>query len=50
MNKYGQFTAYLAGDVEASKRVELDLPETGVCSINLKIQVLIVVNIGIRDL
>lgn len=28
-------TAYLAGDVEASKRVELDLPETGVCSINL---------------
>jgi len=28
-------TAYLAGDIEASKRVELDLPETGVCSINL---------------
>lgn len=28
-------TAYLSGNVEASKRVELDLPETGVCSINL---------------
>ena len=28
-------TAYLAGDIEASKRVELDLPETGVCSTNL---------------
>ncbi len=27
-------TAYLAGDIEASKRVELDLPETGVCSTN----------------
>ncbi|MFJ7666623.1 NAD(P)-binding domain-containing protein [Lysinibacillus sp. NPDC097195] len=27
-------TAYLSGNVEASKRVELDLPETGVCSIN----------------
>lgn len=27
--------AYLAGDVEASKKVELELPETGVCSINL---------------
>lgn len=27
-------TAYLAGDVEASKRVELELPETGVCSTN----------------
>jgi len=25
-------TAYLAGDVEASQRVELELPETGVCS------------------
>ena len=24
--------AYLAGDIEASRRVELDLPETGVCS------------------
>ncbi|MEC1177162.1 NAD(P)-binding domain-containing protein [Metasolibacillus meyeri] len=28
-------TAYLAGDKEASKRVELKLPETGVCGINL---------------
>ncbi|AMX00318.1 NAD(P)-binding domain-containing protein [Rummeliibacillus stabekisii] len=28
-------TAYLSGDIEASKRVELDLPETGVCSTNL---------------
>ncbi|MFJ5766387.1 NAD(P)-binding domain-containing protein [Lysinibacillus sp. NPDC093210] len=28
-------TSYLSGDEEASKRVELDLPETGVCSINL---------------
>ncbi|WP_433596524.1 NAD(P)-binding domain-containing protein [Lysinibacillus xylanilyticus] len=28
-------TAYLAGDVEASQRVELELPETGVCSSNL---------------
>ncbi|MFJ3389474.1 MULTISPECIES: NAD(P)-binding domain-containing protein [unclassified Lysinibacillus] len=28
-------TAYLAGDEEASQRVELDLPETGVCSSNL---------------
>ncbi|PIJ98167.1 NAD(P)-binding domain-containing protein [Lysinibacillus sphaericus] len=27
--------AYLSGDEEASKRVELELPETGVCSINL---------------
>ncbi|MFJ6265777.1 NAD(P)-binding domain-containing protein [Lysinibacillus xylanilyticus] len=27
--------AYLAGDVEASQRVELELPETGVCSSNL---------------
>ncbi|MEA0552983.1 NAD(P)-binding domain-containing protein [Lysinibacillus irui] len=27
--------AYLSGDVEASKKVELELPETGVCSINL---------------
>ncbi|MET4559610.1 thioredoxin reductase [Lysinibacillus parviboronicapiens] len=28
-------TAYLSGDDEASQRVELELPETGVCSINL---------------
>ncbi|WP_249660286.1 NAD(P)-binding domain-containing protein [Lysinibacillus fusiformis] len=28
-------TAYLSGDEEASKRVELELLETGVCSINL---------------
>lgn len=28
-------TTYLAGDVEASQRVELELPETGVCSSNL---------------
>ncbi|WP_025115253.1 NAD(P)-binding domain-containing protein [Lysinibacillus fusiformis] len=28
-------TAYLTGDEEASKRVELELPETGVCGINL---------------
>ena len=27
--------AYLDGDIEASERVELDLPETGVCSTNL---------------
>lgn len=27
--------SYLAGDLEASKKVELELPETGVCSINL---------------
>ena len=26
--------AYLAGDLEAARRVELDLPETGVCSSN----------------
>ncbi|WP_427108176.1 NAD(P)-binding domain-containing protein [Lysinibacillus xylanilyticus] len=31
-------TAYLAGDEEASQRVELDLPETGVCSSNLSNQ------------
>jgi len=30
--------AYLAGDMEASKKVELELPETGVCSINLNTQ------------
>ncbi|MBY0213856.1 FAD-dependent oxidoreductase [Priestia aryabhattai] len=29
-------TAHLAGDYEAAKRVELDLPETGVCSVNLQ--------------
>ncbi|MCK1989822.1 NAD(P)-binding domain-containing protein [Lysinibacillus fusiformis] len=28
-------TAYLSDDEEASKRVELELPETGVCGINL---------------
>ncbi|WP_374989395.1 FAD-dependent oxidoreductase (plasmid) [Priestia megaterium] len=28
--------AHLAGDYEAAKRVELDLPETGVCSVNLQ--------------
>ncbi|GGE81371.1 NAD(P)-binding domain-containing protein [Priestia taiwanensis] len=28
--------AYLSGDYEAAAKVELDLPETGVCSINLK--------------
>ncbi len=28
-------TAYLSGNYDASKRVELELPETGVCSINL---------------
>lgn len=27
--------AYLTGDFESAKKVELDLPETGVCSINL---------------
>lgn len=27
--------SYLSGDIEASKKVELELPETGVCSINL---------------
>ncbi|MFE8694917.1 NAD(P)/FAD-dependent oxidoreductase [Cytobacillus sp. FJAT-53684] len=26
--------AYLSGDVESSEKVELDLPETGVCSVN----------------
>jgi hypothetical protein len=26
--------AFLAGDVEAARRVELDLPQTGVCSAN----------------
>lgn len=31
-------TAYIAGDEEASQRVELDLPETGVCSSNLSNQ------------
>lgn len=28
--------AYLTGDFESAKNVELDLPETGVCSINLE--------------
>ncbi|MBJ8055478.1 NAD(P)-binding domain-containing protein [Bacillus cereus] len=28
--------AYLTGDYEAAEKVELDLPETGVCSVNLK--------------
>ncbi|OSY04365.1 hypothetical protein S2E19_01699 [Bacillus mycoides] len=27
--------SYLAGDYEAAEKVELDLPETGVCSVNL---------------
>lgn len=27
--------AYLTGDIEAARKVELDLPETGVCSIDL---------------
>jgi glycine/D-amino acid oxidase-like deaminating enzyme len=31
--------AYLAGDIEAAKRVELDLPQTGVCSSNLTLPV-----------
>ena len=31
-------TAYLAGDVDASQRVELELPETGVCSSNISNQ------------
>jgi hypothetical protein len=30
--------AYLVGDVEAARRVELDLPETGVCSSNRVLQ------------
>lgn len=30
--------AYLGGDVESAQKVELDLPETGVCSINLGIK------------
>lgn len=29
--------AYLTGDLEAARKVELDLPETGVCSVNLDI-------------
>lgn len=28
--------AHLAGDEEAAKKIELDLPETGVCSVDLK--------------
>ncbi|WKA56144.1 FAD-dependent oxidoreductase [Planococcus shixiaomingii] len=31
--------AYLTGDVEAARKVELELPETGVCSINVKAKV-----------
>ena len=31
-------TAYLAGNLEASQRVELELPETGVCSSNISNQ------------
>lgn len=27
--------AYLTGDYEAAEKVQLDLPETGVCSVNL---------------
>ncbi|XKG24165.1 NAD(P)-binding domain-containing protein [Ureibacillus chungkukjangi] len=27
--------SYLRGDIEASKKVELELPETGVCSVNI---------------
>ncbi|MDE5055426.1 NAD(P)-binding domain-containing protein [Niallia taxi] len=27
--------AFIAGDIESSEKVELDLPETGVCSVNL---------------
>ncbi len=27
--------AYLTGDLEAARKVELDLPETGVCSLDL---------------
>ena len=27
--------AYLTGDYESAGKVELDLPETGVCSVNL---------------
>ncbi|MCM3387096.1 NAD(P)-binding domain-containing protein [Ureibacillus chungkukjangi] len=28
-------SSYLIGDIEASKKVELELPETGVCSVNI---------------
>ena len=28
--------AHLTGDFDSARKVELDLPETGVCSINLK--------------
>jgi hypothetical protein len=28
--------AYLSGDTAAAEKVELDLPETGVCSVNFK--------------
>jgi len=27
--------AYLTGDLEGARKVELDLPETGVCSLDL---------------
>ena len=30
--------AYLDGDIEAAERVELDLPQTGVCSSNLNLE------------
>ncbi len=30
--------AHLSGDYESAKKVELELPETGVCSINLTSQ------------
>ena len=30
----GSIAAFLAGDIEAARRVELDLPQTGVCSAN----------------
>ncbi len=30
--------AYLTGDYESAEKVELDLPETGVCSVNLNVK------------
>ena len=30
--------AYLDGDIEAAEKVELDLPQTGVCSSNLNLE------------
>ncbi|SES12254.1 NAD(P)-binding domain-containing protein [Psychrobacillus sp. OK032] len=30
--------AYLTGDIDSSKRVELELPETGVCTVNTALQ------------